>query len=566
MNCSDISLILDDRDTGTLEHESRQAVAAHVAECRDCARDWKLHTQLVSRKLPALPSDLVEECSALAAAVPATDLPRRKWNRAALIASVAVLAAAAATLTFYQVAGSESPKVTPAPAASIDPQGRNVVVDTPSPSSSQDLPQAEAKASPNVHDASGVFSVRLSILQNDTLNAADMSEFNIFRAAAIDELRRTPGLTLVLAESSTSGQADFDITLSAARQNGRLNGRLDIARSGPPRMVLPIRGALGLDCDAPSCQSAASAGESMAGLAAKMMMPPSSEQRPALLKELQDSSLSPQQRLEALRSLDARNLGIRRAGLRIDPSGDSLRDPAVIRAVIDLASVAPSPEQRAEIWKTMRSIRSPDLVEPLARAAQLDSDSSVRAEAVGTLVADYAGEPRSRGALELIARGDSHSMVRALASRGLSGEATWNSYVLSSLEDTTLSDAQRLEAALFHARNSDVSHQSLAKLLDDNAIKALAQVLPGTGSTGTDTYGVSKMLTQLVSVRHSAVTSMLLASVERRDPRFDRVLVMNLLADRVEEPDVRAALEKIAKVDPDERSRQIATQALQGDE
>jgi hypothetical protein len=161
---------------------------------------------------------------------------------------------------------------------------------------------------------------------------------------------------------------------------------------------------------------------------------------------------------------------------------------------------------------------------------------------------------------------DSHPMLRAVANRGLSGEATWKSYVISSLEDTTLSDVQRLEAVLFHVRSSDISDQPLADLLDDDAIKALAQVLPRAASTGTDIYGVPKLLTQLASVKHPAVTSMLLTSLERRDPRFDRRLVMNMLADRVEEPDVRAALETIAKVDPDEQSRQIATKALHENE
>jgi hypothetical protein len=126
-----------------------------------------------------------------------------------------------------------------------------------------------------------------------------------------------------------------------------------------------------------------------------------------------------------------------------------------------------------------------------------------------------------------------------------------------------LSNPQRLEAVLYHARGSVVSDQPLADLLDDEAIKALAQVLPRADSTGTDKYAVQTLLNHLVSVKHPAVTSMLLASVERPDPRFDRRLVMNILAGRVEEPEVRSAFEKIAKVDPDEQSRQIARQALQ---
>lgn len=568
MNCSDISLILDDCDIGKLEDEPREAVKAHVATCSDCARGWKLHTRLVARKLPALPSDLIADCIALAEAGPAVTLPRRKWSRIALTASVVVLVAAAATLMVYRTfsPGKEAPI---APFGGTDREQSRTWANTASPISSQEALHAEANISsaPASQNASNTFSVRLLTFQDDTLNAVDMSDFAIFRAAVISELHRTPGLILVLTESSTPGQAtDFEITLSAIRRNGRLIGRLDVSKSGPNRVVMRIRGTFGQDCDAPFCQAAANLGESMSRTAAMLMMPPDAASPPALLQQLQDSSLTSQQRLDALRRLDQRNLGVRRAGLRTDPSGDSLRDPAVIRAVIDLASVAPSPEQRAEIWRTMRSIKSPALIEPLARAAQMDPDISVRTEAVATLVADYARDPRSRTALELVARMDSHPMLRAVANRGLSGEATWKSYVISSLEDTTLSDVQRLEAVLFHVRSSDISDQPLADLLDDDAIKALAQVLPRAASTGTDIYGVPKLLTQLASVKHPAVTSMLLTSLERRDPRFDRRLVMNMLADRVEEPDVRAALETIAKVDPDEQSRQIATKALHENE
>jgi hypothetical protein len=563
MNCSDISFILDDGDISTLEDESRKAVNAHVATCSDCARAWKLYTRLVARKLPALPSDLVADCSALAEVSQTASIGRRKWARAGLAAGVAVLVAAAATLTLYRDAGTDSDEVAPGPAVSIDPQDRNVLADTPSPSPSQEVLHAEAKTSHIAANPGDTFSVRLSTLQDDTLEAFDKTDFDVFRAAAIDELRRTPGLILVLAESSTSGPApDFEITLTAVRRNGRLNGILRVKlKSGSKSVVQPIQGTFEQGCAPPCFRDAASLGEGLARAAIAMMAPPAAAQQPALLKELQDFSLAPQQRLEALRDLDLRRSLGRAGPRRTDPSGESLRDPAVIRAVIDLVSVATSPAERAEIWWTMRSIRSPSLVEPLAYAAQLDPDSTVRAEAVATLVADFAGDPRARAAFELIERADSHPMVRALAQRGLSGEATWDSYILASLKDTTLPDAQRLDAVLFHARSSAATDQPLAGLLDDDAIKALAQVLPRTSVPGTRT-----LLNHLVSVRHPAITGMLVASVERRDPRFDRWLVMNMLADRTEEPDVRAALEKIAKTDPDEQSRRLAAQALKDDE
>lgn len=575
MNCSDISLILDDRDTGTLNDEFRKAADAHVAECRDCARDWKLHSRLVARKLPAFPHDLLDECSALAVASPAAPGSRRKWNRATLATGIVLLVAAAATLTFFRDFGTGNAQVPSSLPPGSGPQDRGEG-NVSSSSSSQEISQAQVNSpsvAPNAaagptHAAGGyTFSVRLSTLPNDTLNAADKSNFNIFRTAVIDELHRAPGLILVLTEASTSVQAvEFEITLTADVRNGELIAHLDAGKSGPNSVAVPFRIGLGQGC-APTCVDVASTGANVGRKLAELMTPPATAVQSAFLKELQDGSLTPEQRLEALRNLDRRGLSvIRTGGLRTDPSGDSLRDPAIIRAVIDLVSVAPNPEQRAEIWKKMRSIRSPALIDPLARAAQLDPDITVRTEAVTTLVADYARDPRSRAALELIARTDSHSLLRAMARRGLLGEAGWKSYVLSSLEDTTLPDAQRLEAFLFHVRNAEESSKPLDGVLDDDAIKALTQVLLKAGSTGTDQYGVTFLLVQLGPVKHPAVTSMLLAGIELRDSRFNRSQFTEMLADRMEEPGVRAALEKIAKSDPDERSRKIAAQALQDNE
>lgn len=575
MNCSDISLILDDCDTGALDDGVRKAADAHVAECRDCARDWKLHTRLLARKLPALPSDLIDECSTLAATVRAVPPTRRKWNRATLVTGIAFLVAAAATLTFYRDFGTDDAGVASSLPPGGGPQDRGAE-STSSPSPSQDVLQAQVDSPSVAHNAvaappkavgNDTFSVRLSTLSNDTLNAADRSNFNTFRTAVIDELRKAPGLTLVLAEASASAQVvDFEITLTAGLRNGQLFAHLDAGKSGPNNPAVPFRIGLGQDCTL-SCSDAASTGASVGRKLAELMTAPAAAQRNAFLKELQDGSLTPEQRLEALRSLDQRGLSvIRTGGLRTDPSGDSLRDPAIMRAVIDLASVTTNPEHRAEIWKKMRSIKSPALIEPLSKAAQLDPDITVRTEALTTLVADYARDPRSRAALELIARTDSHSLLRAMARRGLLGEADWKSHVLSSLKDTTLPDEQRLEAFLFHARNSEESDKPVADLLDDDTIKALTEVLPKAGSTGTDQYGVTFLLVQLAPIKHPAVTRMLLTGIELRDPRFDRSQFTEMLTNRLEEPGVRAALERIAKSDPDERSRKIAAEALKANE
>jgi hypothetical protein len=571
MNCSDINLILDDRNIRALDDELRHAIDAHVAGCPDCSRHWTLHARLVARTLPSLPADLLADCTALATTEVTSGSGGRKWNRAALAVGAVVLVAAAATLTFYGSAEHGSSPVGSAPVVSAVPQDQITVANASSSSPSRDIPLLQvAQPSETQHMASApsqtagikTLSVLLSTSLDETLEAIDKPDFDSFRAAVIEELRRTPGVVLVLAESSMPGQTvDHEIMLTVARRNGRLNGILRVVNSGPNRVTQPLLGAFGPDC-APSCfHNAASLGEALAQAAVKRLLPPPTALPPVLVKELQDSSLPLQQRLEALRDLDFRR-PMGRTGVRMmDPSGDSLRNPTVVRAAIDLAAAATDPAHRSEIWRTMRSIRNPALLEPLAHAAQLDPDRRVRVEAVTTLVADFAEDPRVRAAFETIVGADTDPMVRALAQRGLSGEAAWNSYVRSSLRNSALSDAQRLEALIFHAQSLDALGQPLARVLDDEAIEALAQVLPSAAEAGTRT-----LVNRLAPITHPVVTNMLLARIELRDPQFDRVQIMQILAARLSEPEVRAAFEKIAAADPDEPSRRIAIQALQSNE
>lgn len=564
MNCNDISLLLDDHDTQALDEATRQAIDTHVAACQGCARDWELHAQVVAMRLPSFPPDLLDDCSAVAGSGPAAGRTHSKWKWGALAASVAVLAAAAVTLTLDRGTGPGAQLATLPTTGSL---GQGGAAEPLAPGALQDVTRAQDSAGSRDNTTAQpvqgpAFTVLLST-SVEALDATDRASFDAFRAAVIDELRRTPGLILVLADPAAANQrADFELALVGVRRNGRLNGTLRVRDAAPGGLVQSIQGAFGQDCDSSCFKDAASLGEALAGKAVTMMLPPAAEQRPALLAELEDSSLPPQQRLQALRDLDLRRPQGRSGPRRVDPSGDSLRDPAIVQAVIDLAAVATSSVQRAEIWRTMRSIRDPALVEPLARAAELDPDDLVRAEAVATLAADYADDPRARAAFELIARVDSWALVRALARRGLSGEATWNSYVISSLKDTTLSDAQRLEAALFHARSAATPEQALSLLLDDEAIEALTQVQPRAADAGMKASDVRTLLTELASVRNPAVTRMLLASIEQLESPSDRRVVVSLLADRIGEPGVRAALERIAREDPDEQARQVATRAL----
>ncbi len=66
---------------------------------------------------------------------------------------------------------------------------------------------------------------------------------------------------------------------------------------------------------------------------------------------------------------------------------------------------------------------------------------------LSTLIAEYGSDSRVRAALENVARQDASTLVRMIAQRPLSGDAPWQSYVVNTLADKSLTAANRLAPA-----------------------------------------------------------------------------------------------------------------------
>lgn len=118
MNCRDIARLLDDEDVRALPAAVHSDVQAHLATCRECARDWQIHAQLAEMPIPALPAGLRAQFMARAAQRPVIGAHRR--NRFLVIGAVVAMAAAAAVLTL-QVDEPAPPAAAAVEAAQAEP-------------------------------------------------------------------------------------------------------------------------------------------------------------------------------------------------------------------------------------------------------------------------------------------------------------------------------------------------------------------------------------------------------------------------------------------------------------
>jgi hypothetical protein len=225
------------------------------------------------------------------------------------------------------------------------------------------------------------------------------------------------------------------------------------------------------------------------------------------------------------------------------------------------------------VWRIVRGLRNTDLVEPLIASSRLDPDGDVRVEAVATLVSDFRDDPRTRTALEVVAREDARPLARAMAKRGLAGEDTWREYVATTLEDTSLSGVERIEA-LFHAMNlrmkgGEGTYSPDARIireLDGQAIRGLTEALPQAArDSPVIRNSAISLLSVLAGKDDPAITEMLLESLRPGEQWLDKAIAINALVRRVGDSRVRAALQKISEEDSHPEVRRIASEALKSE-
>lgn len=604
MNCEELMDVLDNGTPDRLDAGRRRQVDAHMAVCADCARAWNLQAGLAGLPDVAMPAGFAARCRAVVAAG-IQPVEGRRVARTGWLVGAASLAAVAAVLVFL---------LRPAAPATTDPgvriveaaASRRPVIETVSiePVAAAVVPAAVVEAVPEPK-----FTVRLvpyaapteaqmAAVSTDVreiygpqvrANSADPSReqaMQSLHAALIEELRKVPGLTLVDSDpvEMTPSRKHYRLSIGIVAMVG-FDGRamsidsryipvsLSATELQPGGKIVSSRvpassqidlqaacsgGAPGAD----PCYDPRGAAASLVQTLLRQTFPPHPTVTRPLQAKFQDASLDLAQRLEALDELYKLQA---RAG-----DASLLHDPGVVRAAIGLAATA-DPVLRARIWRSLRGAGNAELIQPMLGSLAQDPDD-VRLAALEVLSADFLGDQRVRSALEATAQGDRRPLVRAVAQRGLSGEAPWRQYVVASLKDSARPAPERVEALVYTlyppgptratTTTAPDYFQVMQELLDDDAVRALAEAIPDSNGLGA---GANNLLGNF-SARyrtHPAVPPMLLRVLEN-DPKplMRAVAAQNLALFNADEPRIREALLKARDSDPDANVRSTIRQIL----
>lgn len=605
MNCQDLALILDDQGFDALDGGARAMAMAHLESCADCRRDRELHARLVARSVPPMPADLVADCRALVASSPQAGRSQRARSRFMLIGTVAVVAAAAAMLMVYLWPAGGRLQQAPLAETTMEP----VIEEAGSASVTMTDPQSGSESGKAPDPAFLVFVAPLrepgeivAASKNDPMswlgeqvaeierNPVRRNAFIAFRSALISELLTIPGIGLADSESQL-GTANPSVPGFGLRITGSYgrsaDGKLFDVGTRYINMVVSVvrpkpdgtmtQQSFGssfqsqLDLEGGACRTnpaGTTCGEAHS-LAADVVrrlrasvFPPDADMTRERQARLMNASLEPDQRFKALEEL-------------LGPQGQhgraALRDPATVRGLLALAA-AGDPALRARIWRAIRGVAEPDILPPLQAAAMNDADDA-RLEAVVTLAADFVDDPRARVTLEAVASSDRRALVRALAERGLYGDATWKAHVNASLRDANRLAAERVEAIVYEYEfvNRQPVQDALQlppyfDLLDEGSIDVLAQLLPEASKEQPAREGSLVRVASNMATRfrdNDAVTDALLHFLRHgKSSNTRRIALADLARTRRDDEQVRTALRETLRSDPDPAVRERVTELM----
>lgn len=132
---------------------------------------------------------------------------------------------------------------------------------------------------------------------------------------------------------------------------------------------------------------------------------------------------------------------------------------ASVSALLEFIAALP-PGQRAQHLNRLRTMKHPDLVDPMIDMLRTSVEEGVRLEAVIVLSRNFSTEPRVRSAIEAASQSDPSPSVRMAARRVLSDGAEWSRYAITTLRDVRLAYAERVRPISYMSRFSSSPDQS----------------------------------------------------------------------------------------------------------
>lgn len=485
-------------------------------------------------------------------------LSRRRGAKVTfVVGSLLVIAAAAAVLTAQRTDAPEA--LLEAGLALPDMETVEPVATEQSPLMALQPAFPPAAASFEVIPEARPFTVSVQLQNQAAGEAAPAVEW--FYTALLDNLRAVPGLSLVESRAgSAATRADYQLVVLGQGPMADSKFAITVMEG---QMELPGVGTVSRT----TFGSSGAIVDPLALMASIMesirskVLPEDPDYKQRLQARLGDSALDSRSRLKAL--TDLRSMGRRASG-----SGGPALDAEGLRGAVDLAARTSDTALRAQIWRVLRGVGSAELVPALVGALRDERDVEVRLEVIATMGADFRDNAEVRQVLERAAREEQQPLLRALAQRPLAGDGEWKQYIVSSLRDSSRPVAERIEAFSYQMYGGIPGSSSTFKagdrsFLDEEVIRALAQVLPqATNLPATGLFTVSTA-THLLSLDNPAGISLVLEMLSECNEPDNRSNLVSLIVRYSKEAPGRKALEKIGTDHPDLELRQIATDLLE---
>lgn len=268
--------------------------------------------------------------------------------------------------------------------------------------------------------------------------------------------------------------------------------------------------------------------------------------------DLLDTGLSDQERLEALRTL--KHPGMRTGYPPPPGSGgpDALRGSVAIAAA-QLATESQDPHVRSSIWALTAGVGDAHLMQPLLHALAVDPHADVRVQAARTLE-DFKHEPEVRDALAFASAHDQVKKVREAARFSMYSLEEERAALRLRVMDTSLSERERW-IALFRYRGNRLDGVPFDAELRAALLK-LAQ-------TGGDPQVRTHVWWHLGGSGDADLTPHLLIALQEDPQENVRESVAQILAQYIDEPGVREALEDARQNDDSLLVKSTAEQVLQ---
>ena len=264
-----------------------------------------------------------------------------------------------------------------------------------------------------------------------------------------------------------------------------------------------------------------------------------------------DASLSDRERLSALRDLSPGRRGRTNRYRYIDGDAEILSGTVAIAAA-QLALNSKDPDVRFEVWREMRGVGDPYLVQPLLHTLANDTDERVRSNAAKTL-GDFLDEPGVREALMYAGDNDPSERVRnEIRYSMLSTDEQREELRATALDDSVA--AQERWSAIYQFRRGEQETREL----DEAMIEALVSI--ARNADEPQLRDVSWL--QIVYLDSADVVQPLLEALESDPNERVRNTVANGLARFSEYPDVIEALEEAMVSDVSPLVRKSARESL----